>query len=765
MATGSQTKSDSYFYGELIADDVLEEVAKQKTKPYHEKKVYSPGERRQCEDKGWVFQRRLKKAVLMRKEKPIDELLEDEVWLVFKQLGFIEMNKDRNFKIQAGSSTKQIDVFAKDEHNVFIIFCTTNKSISLKDEIRKISDLKKNISFSIKKHYGKTFRTSFIFVTKDIIWGGTDDKLASEKQIFYWKYDDLEAYKALVEQLGHAAKYQMYSILFQGRKSPEVGDIQVPAMRGGVGKEKYYCFLIRPQDLFKIAYVHRREKSNPQEIGSTYQRMVNKRRIEKIGEYIDDGKSFKNNVIIAFKQKPAFEPHPKVEEARGISYGILKFPPYYGCAWIIDGQHRLYGYTKSKHAEDHTLPVVAFESLHVTDQANLFVEINQEQKSVNQNLLWDLYPDIYYDSENEEQQVLRTISLVAKKLNSDENSLFYKHIRIPSVLTGDKKESNLTLTNICEAIRENWLLDKESRLLFKDDYEKTIDFASERINAFLEVITQHFPGDWEKGNKGLLRTNVGLRIFFIILRQLLRYLNHCGKNSVYLKNDLSDFKTETYNTLELLLNALKNMNSQKIDQFRKGSTKGLVLKSAQELLWDIKEDHKTKGFGAELWLDGKGWSPPIPDEQSNEKIKELVKDTELESKKFVMEKLKTIHGEKWWDSGIPEGVKQNIRRVIDQELTKAPYKKVEIDSYLNEKRFFNYSSTSDLKEAIKYSPNWKVLGRTFGDAEYMSSHFKSLENIRNAFIGHEERRQDIDIIIKNLGYWGTRWLRRCMELE
>lgn len=765
MVTGSQIESGSYFYGGLISGDVLEEVAKRKIKPYHEKKVYSSGDRRNCENDGWFFERQLKKAVLMRREKPSDELLEDEVWLIFKQLGFIEMNKDRNFKIQAGSSPKQIDVFAKDEHNIFIIFCTSNKSISLKDEIHKISDLKKGISFSIKKQYGKTFRTSFILVTKDIIWGETDKELASEKQIFYWKDDDLEAYKALVEQLGHAAKYQMYSLLFRGRKSPEVSDIQVPAMRGGVGREKYYCFLIRPQDLFKIAYVHRREKSNPQEMGSTYQRMVNKHRLEKIGEYIDDGKSFKNNVIIAFKQKPTFEPHLKVEEARGISYGILKFPPYYGCAWIIDGQHRLYGYSKSKHAEDHTLPVVAFESLHVTDQANLFVEINQEQKSVNQNLLWDLYPDIYYDSEDEEQQVLGTISLVAKRLNSDENSLFYKHIRIPSVLTGDKKESNLTLTNICEAIRENGLIDKESRLLFKDDYEKTIDFASERINAFFKVITQHFPGDWEKGNKGLLRTNVGLRIFFIILRQLLRYLNYFGKNSVYLKNDLSDFKAETYNTLELLLNDLKNMNSQKIDQFRKGSTKGLVLKSAQELLWYIKEDHKTEGFGAELWLDGKGWSPQIPDEQSNEKIKELVKDTELESKKFVIEKLKTIHGEKWWDSGIPEGVKQNIRRVIYQELTKAPYKKVEIGTYSNEKRFFNYSSTSDLKEAIKYSPNWKVLERIFGDAEYMSSHFKSLENIRNAFIGHEERRQDIDIIIKNLGYWGTRWIRRCMELE
>ncbi|GAI30498.1 unnamed protein product, partial [marine sediment metagenome] len=277
---------------------------------------------------------------------------------------------DRNFKIQAGFSAKQIDVFAKDEHNIFIIFCTSNKSISLKDEIRIISDLKKDISLSIKKHYDKSFRISFLLVTRNIIWNETDEKLASEKQIFYWKHDDLEAYRMLVEQLGHAAKYQMYSILFQGRKSPEVRDIQVPAMRGGVGREKYYCFLIRPQELFKIAYVHRREKSNPKEIGSTYQRMINKRRIEKIGEYIDKGNSFQNNIIIAFKQKPTFEPNPKVKAVSGISYGILKSPPFYGCAWIIDGQHRLYGYSKSKHAATHTLPVVAFESLNVEYQAN-----------------------------------------------------------------------------------------------------------------------------------------------------------------------------------------------------------------------------------------------------------------------------------------------------------------------------------------------------------------------------------------------------------
>ena len=63
MATKSQTESGPHLYGELIAGDVLEEVAKQKTKSYHEKKVYSSEERQSCEKDGWFLERQLKKAV------------------------------------------------------------------------------------------------------------------------------------------------------------------------------------------------------------------------------------------------------------------------------------------------------------------------------------------------------------------------------------------------------------------------------------------------------------------------------------------------------------------------------------------------------------------------------------------------------------------------------------------------------------------------------------------------------------------------------
>lgn len=61
--------------------------------------------------------------------------------------------------------------------------------------------------------------------------------------------------------------------------------------------------------------------------------------------------------------------------------GILYLPDRYRSAWIIDGQHRLYGFSPidDKYL-DHNIVVVAFETLPKAEEANLFVTINHEQK-------------------------------------------------------------------------------------------------------------------------------------------------------------------------------------------------------------------------------------------------------------------------------------------------------------------------------------------------------------------------------------------------
>ena len=61
------------------------------------------------------------------------------MWLLFYQMGFTYLNKDRNFRIsydfRNSDFTQQIDVFAADEETVLIVECKAAES--LKDGVFK----------------------------------------------------------------------------------------------------------------------------------------------------------------------------------------------------------------------------------------------------------------------------------------------------------------------------------------------------------------------------------------------------------------------------------------------------------------------------------------------------------------------------------------------------------------------------------------------------------------------------------------------------
>ena len=321
-----------FFYGDLVQNEKLNKVARQRKRKYHELTV-SQTELDSYLQKGWQLKRQLKNRARLFKEKQLDELLEDEVWLLFYNMDFAEMNKDRNFKIQAGPIEKQIDVFAKDENRAFIGECkasTRGAQISLKD-IHEISDLKRDITDSIKKKYDdRDIRVSFVIATRGVQWNEDNENSAKKKQIFVWKEADLKSYGELIHHLGASAKFQIYSVLFRNKKIPELKEIEVPAIYGGGGEAKYYSFIIEPRKLFPFAYVHRRE-SAPNEIVDSYQKMVKKSRLEKISKFISKEGHFPNNIIISFAKdkKPKFDRKAKVGD---IAYGILTFPPYYASA-------------------------------------------------------------------------------------------------------------------------------------------------------------------------------------------------------------------------------------------------------------------------------------------------------------------------------------------------------------------------------------------------------------------------------------------------
>ena len=51
-------------------------------------------------------------------------------------------------------------------------------------------------------------------------------------------------------------------------------------------------------------------------------------------------------------------------------------------AYVIDGQHRLYGYSSSTRAATDLIPVVAFVSLSRSAQMRMFMDVNENQQAV-----------------------------------------------------------------------------------------------------------------------------------------------------------------------------------------------------------------------------------------------------------------------------------------------------------------------------------------------------------------------------------------------
>ena len=60
--------------------------------------------------------------------------------------------------------------------------------------------------------------------------------------------------------------------------------------------------------------------------------------------YIGNGGFFPTNFLINFSKNVRFEPQVKDRE-NDIRYGQLYLPDQYKSAWVVDGQHRLYGFS------------------------------------------------------------------------------------------------------------------------------------------------------------------------------------------------------------------------------------------------------------------------------------------------------------------------------------------------------------------------------------------------------------------------------------
>ena len=156
----------------LLCDShqLAREAAKRR-KLFNEKTL-SADEIAEHEALGWIVDRKLIKKTRLKKQKLVDERLENRCWMLLFKLGYPEMNQGRNFSVLierkgADPIRKQIDVFAKDDETVVVIECKACEKMSkrsLQKDIEEFANLKGPIARSVHGHYGARFKPKIIWL-------------------------------------------------------------------------------------------------------------------------------------------------------------------------------------------------------------------------------------------------------------------------------------------------------------------------------------------------------------------------------------------------------------------------------------------------------------------------------------------------------------------------------------------------------------------------------------------------------------------------
>ena len=684
---------------------------------------------------GWEIDVVLKSKTKVSKAKPIDIAFEDKVWSLFAQLGFKLMNKDRNFHLpydkKDDALTMQVDVFAKDEETVLIIECKSankNKPGDFNKELEAMKSKKAGLINTISALFPSTKpKFKYILATRNLGMSSEDESRLSNIDGIHFSEEVIDYYYALHSQLGVAARYQLLGALFAGQEIPDLEN-RIPAIEGKMGGHTYYSFSIEPEKLLKIGYVLHRSKAN-ENMMPTYQRLIKKPRLKQIHKFIDEEKGyFPNSVIINIvseKNKNLVFERSNNQVPDAISrIGVLYLPKKYRSAYIIDGQHRLYGYSNSQYKNSNTIPVVALVNLDRSEQVRLFMQINENQKPVPKDLRNTLDADLLWDSDNYLDQIRALKSRVAINLGESRISPFYDKISI-----GEDKKL-ITTQQIGIALGKSDFLGKvKAKEIEKlgTFYTGNLQKAYHNISDFLIRCFNYLKdglGDlWlQEGN--IIVINKG---FYGVTMLLNDCVNHLRAYDMINQNTpVKEIFDELKSYLDTIIHFYKELDEVKINALKTAYGTPGDAKYWRTLQIALRKDFPEIHFiGLDDYLKRE-------DKENNETAFRYIRDIETHLKTSVRQKLEEEFDKSWFKKGVPE-------KIYSDAIALAAKKNREIDDIEDEKEPWDQLHLIDYREIIL--KNWqKVFEKDFtkpgeekisGGKENKTKWMVELNRIRN----------------------------------
>jgi len=663
---------------------------------------------------GWEVDRTLIRKTKLRKPLTHDESLENKFWYLCYLLGYPEISSGRNFQVRikrkgADAISKQIDVLAKDDETVIVTECKSSLNITrrtLQKDIEEFSNLKKPIADAIRNHYGRDFQPKIIwmFVTSNIIWSDQDRTRAKGANIHIVTEKELRYYLQIADHLRSAARFQFLAEFLRGQKIPELEGVKVPAVKGKLGGKTFYSFVSTPRQMLKIAFVNHRALNDPSGAPS-YQRLVSRTRLAEIGRFIQSGGFFPTNILVNLISKASFEQVTKDEETK-VVFGNLYLPSTYRSAWVIDGQHRLYGYAPlaDKYLDQHVM-VVAFEELKKEEEANLFVTINHEQKSVPKTLLDDLEGELKWGSDKPVERIGAIGARLIGLLNNDLGEPLYGRVTRQGIPPTEK--TCLTIPALKDGIRRSKLIG-ESILKNKEfapgplsgttDIE-SLDRARSVLNAYFQLLVTANPHQWELGRQGFLCTNVSLQAYLRLLGSVISYMES-NKGLSARELEPNELIAEIEDYLDPILKWLGNATAIQMERNFKvphgsGGPPEYYFRLC-EMIRKVFSDFEPEGL--ETWAQ----------EQSEERVSDAdrkLKDLNVNVQKVIFETLKAhygLEGDAYWNKGVVD--KQIKLRAYEKSLDQDDDDRLPLENYLD---FIDY------KKIVENKTHWPIFKTVF----------------------------------------------------
>lgn len=636
----------------------LGRLYKSKNSKYHTRNVDHNLVEPFIED-GWEeYGKPLKTKTKLRKPKVHSIQFEDDLWCQLYKLGYRCLNISSDFRLPFGKGSnekKQIDVIAVDEDSILLVECKSSKKPakppSFKTEFEALKLRLHGYSKSLDQLFGKGRKVKYIFATRNlrINIDSTDVHRLLQTGSFYYNDNTFDYINRLIQSYRDAAHYQFLALLFKGQKINNE-KIEVPALEGKMGTETYYMFSLEPHSLLKMGFVLHRTRANESEM-PTYQRLLVPSRLKKISKFIENGGYFPNSIILNFSEdsdKVEFQPHPRSKDSRSRS-GMLKIPNAYAIAYIIDGQHRVYGYAYSDYKESNTIPVVAFLGLEPSEQLELFMDINQNQKAVSPTLRITLEEDLYWKSDRTDSRMKALRSSVIRRLGGDQSSPLFGKISLGedrAELTAKPFADSLLRCGLLPTAMGNKYNQETTKSCLYDtgnlDHAKEMILASKRIVSFINLCYE-FSEHFCEGKGEVLSTyifaNRGTYAFISLLGSLNSYETDLGNVSV--KTSAEDRFSAIRKYLETLLEAL-----QKIPKEQEARLLGKLGSGAQNTWFRSFQSFINKRFRDYEPSELLDWKER-QDKEVQDKGRSLGTNIERHIKKTIIGNLKVLFGENW----------------------------------------------------------------------------------------------------------------------